>query len=109
MTDELYIVTTVPESHVNAVLDAIASAGGGQIGSYTHCAFTHTGVGRFKPAGDAHPHIGAVGEINAVDEWRIETFCARSQGRAVVDAIRAAHPYEQPVIYVIPLLDPDTL
>lgn len=109
MTDGLYIVTTVPESHVDAVLDAIAAAGGGQIGSYTHCAFTNTGRGRFKPAEDANPHIGTVGQINAVEEWRIETFCARSQGRAVVDAIRAAHPYEQPVIYVIPLLDPDSL
>ncbi|MBK9123870.1 MAG: hypothetical protein IPM16_12235 [Chloroflexi bacterium] len=109
MTDDLYIVTTVPESHVDAVLDAIASAGGGQIGSYTHCAFTNTGRGRFKPAEDANPHVGMVGQINAVDEWRIETFCARSQGRSVVDAIRAAHPYEQPVIYVIPLLDIDAL
>lgn len=108
-TEQVYIVTGVPESHLEAVLDAISGAGGGIVGQYTHCAFTNSGVGRFKPAADANPHIGATGQINAVDEWRIETFCDRDQARAVVGTIRDAHPYEEPVIYVMPLLDIDTL
>jgi hypothetical protein len=107
--ERVYIVTTVPDGHVEAVLDAISSAGGGIIGEYTHCAFTNTGVGRFKPSGEANPHIGDKESINAVDEWRIETFCQRSQARVVVNAIRTAHPYEEPVIYIIPLLNEDDL
>lgn len=106
---EIYIVTGVPESHIEAVLDAIAAAGGGVVDSYTHCAFTNPGVGRFKPSDAATPFIGAKGEVNRVDEWRIETFCPRDKARAVADAIRQAHPYETPVIYAIPLLDLDTL
>lgn len=106
---EVYIVTTVPETHVDAVLDAIASAGGGRIGAYTHCAFTNAGTGRFKPDASADPFVGQRGEINRVDEWRIETFCARDRLREVVGAIKAAHPYETPVIYAVPLLDLDAL
>lgn len=106
---QVYIVTTVPEDDLEAVLDAISSAGGGIIGHYTHCAFTNAGVGRFKPDEDATPHLGAKQQINAVDEWRIETFCDREKARAVVDAIHAAHPYEQAVVYVMPLLDPSAL
>lgn len=106
---ELYIVTGVPESHVDAVLDAIAEAGGGRTGAYSHCAFTNPGVGRFKPDDSATPFVGAKGEINRVDEWRIETFCPRSAGRAVVEAIRRTHPYETPVIYAMPLLNLDEL
>lgn len=98
------IITTAPEAAVETVLDAIASAGGGVIGAYTHCAFTNAGVGRFKPSEAAKPHVGTKGEINAVDEVRIETFCERSRAKAVVAAIRAAHPYEEPVIYVLALL-----
>ncbi len=108
-TKRLYIVATVPESHLEAVLDAISGAGGGIVGHYTHCAFTNNGVGRFKPDDTANPHSGAVGQINAEDEWRIETFCPREKGRAVVAAIQSAHPYEEPVIYVIPLIEVDEL
>ncbi len=107
--EQVYIVTGVPESHLEAVLDAISAAGGGIIGQYTHCAFTNAGVGRFKPDAEANPHIGQVDAINAVDEWRIETFCDRQQAKAVVAAIQQAHPYEQPVVYVLPLLSVDDL
>lgn len=105
MTDSrILIITTAPEDAVEAVLDAIASAGGGVIGAYTHCAFTNDGTGRFKPSAEANPHVGAKEQINAVDEVRIETFCSRDVAKAVVAAVRAAHPYEEPVIYLLPLL-----
>jgi len=103
-TEKMMIVTGVPAEAVENVLEAISGAGGGIIGSYTHCAFTNEGFGRFKPDDTANPHIGAVGQVNAVAEVRIETFCERSVAKAVVAAIRAAHPYEEPVIYLIPLL-----
>ncbi len=107
--ERVYIVTTVPESHLEDVLDAISAAGGGIIGQYSHCAFTSPGVGRFKPSEAAAPHTGQKGIINAEDEWRIETFAPRTQAKAVVTAIRQAHPYEEAVIYVLPLLDEDNL
>jgi hypothetical protein len=99
------IVTSATEASLQAVLDAIASAGGGVIGHYTHCSFTVNGIGTFKPGSGADPHVDAVGELNRVPEIRIETFCNRGQAKGVVQAIRAVHPYEEPVIYVIPLLD----
>lgn len=103
------VITTVPESHVEALLEAIAGAGGGVIGEYTHCAFTSPGTGRFKPSAAASPHVGAKGVINAEPEVRVETFCARADAKAVIAALRAAHPYEEPVIYVLPLLDESDL
>ena len=107
--ERVYIVTTVPEDALEPVLDAISGAGGGIIGHYTHCAFTNAGLGRFKPDAAATPHTGDKGQINAEDEWRIETFCDRNRAKAVCAAIRAAHPYEEPVIYLLPLLDESAL
>jgi hypothetical protein len=101
----VYISTSVPEESINDILAAISSAGGGIVGHYTHCAFTSAGVGRFMPDSDAQPYLGAKQTINIVDEWRIETFCDRSVAKAVVAAIRAAHPYEETIIYVLPMLD----
>ncbi len=105
MSQRIMIVVTVPPEQADTVLDAISGAGGGSIGEYTHCGFTSTGDGRFKPSDAANPHVGAKDTINRVDEVRIETFCKRDVAKAVVAAIREAHPYEEPVIYLIPLLD----
>lgn len=103
------ILVGTPNEAVEAVLNAIAEVGGGVIGSYTHCAFVVAGQGRFKPDAAANPHIGDIGQINSVDEMQIQTFCSRAIAKAVVHAIRSTHPYEEPVIYIIPLLSEDDL
>ncbi|NDJ62931.1 MAG: hypothetical protein GYB67_17560 [Chloroflexi bacterium] len=102
--DRFLIIFTVTADHLDAVLTAIGDAGAGVIGEYTHCAFAHPGTGRFKPSEAANPTLGAKTQINAVDEYRVETFCDRAQVKPVIAAIRAAHPYEEPVYYILPLL-----
>ncbi|GAB1421368.1 hypothetical protein MASR2M15_15280 [Anaerolineales bacterium] len=102
--EKVLIVVTVPPEHTETLLNAIAEAGGGQIGEYTHCAYMSLGYGRFKPSLNAKPHSGENGEISKTEEMRIETFCQREDARTIVSAIRSVHPYEEPVIYIIPLL-----
>jgi hypothetical protein len=109
MSERLMIITTVSPDAADALLDAIAQAGGGRAGFYTHCAFTNTGFGRFKPSEQANPHVGSTGTINSEAEIRIETFCERGIAKQVVAAIRQAHPYEEPVIHIVPLLDESEL
>lgn len=106
---QLMVVVGVPPEQADQVLDAIAMAGGGSIGNYTHCAFSVSGLGRFKPNENASPYLGEKSHLNAVEEIRIETFCSRDKAKAIVSAIRQAHPYEEPVIYLIPLLSEDML
>jgi hypothetical protein len=86
------------------VLKALAAAGAGVIGHYTCCSFSVAGRGRFKPDSEANPAVGGRQRINVEPEIRIETFCARDRVRSVVAALRAAHPYEEPVIYILPML-----
>jgi hypothetical protein len=101
----LMIVVTVPPEKAQDVLDAMAEAGAGVLGSYTHCAYVVSGEGLFKPNEGADPYSGMKGQVNTMPEVRIESFCNRDQARHVMSAIRAAHPYEEPVIHLIPLLD----
>lgn len=109
MSERVMIITGVPSEAADDVLNAIAGAGGGIAGEYTHCAFTHLGFGQFKPADDADPHVGKIGQVNRVAEVRIETFCERNVAKQVVQAIKQAHPYEEVVVYVLPLLSEDDL
>ncbi|MGH7234463.1 MAG: hypothetical protein ACREF7_03410 [Candidatus Saccharimonadales bacterium] len=104
MSQLVKVVVTVPEANANTLREAIGNADGGRIGNYTHCSFSVKGVGRFKPEDGAHPAIGEVGRLEEVAEERIEITCEEDKLGNVISAIRKAHPYEEPVIDIYPLL-----
>ncbi len=84
---------------------ALAEAGAGSIGDYDFASFSTPGLGRFRPLEGAQPMIGTVGEIQQVDEVRIEVVLDRDRRAAVVRAMRAAHPYEEPAYDVVEMAD----
>ncbi|MGH8895025.1 MAG: Nif3-like dinuclear metal center hexameric protein, partial [Actinomycetes bacterium] len=100
-TDKL--VTFVPHDAATKVLDALAAAGAGRIGDYERCAWTTEGTGTFVPGGAAHPTVGQVGRTERVAETRLEMVLPRPARAAVVAALRASHPYEQPAFDLVPL------
>jgi dinuclear metal center YbgI/SA1388 family protein len=95
------IVVMVPVGHAEAMVDALAAAGAGALGEYSRAAFTSTGEGTFVPGDGAHPAIGAPGVRETVVEARIEMVAPRGRRGAVVAALRAAHPYEEPAFDVL--------
>ena len=97
------IVVYVPEDQATALRKAMGEAGAGIIGNYDHCTFTIKGTGRFRPNEKANPTIGSAGRIEEVNEDRIETVCEPDKLEAVLAAIRATHPYEEPATDVYPV------
>lgn len=97
------IVVYVPQEHADKLRDAMGNAGAGKIGNYSHCTFTVKGVGRFKPEQGANPTIGSIGNLGQVQEDRIETVCEEDKLKDVLQAIRSAHPYEEPATDVYPI------
>lgn len=95
------LTTYVPKDAAAVVRAALAEAGAGAIGDYDFASFTSSGQGRFRPLEGADPTIGAVGEIAEVEELRVEVVLPRGRRQAVVAALRAAHPYEEPAYDVI--------
>ncbi|MFA6432810.1 MAG: hypothetical protein WCV82_03305 [Candidatus Paceibacterota bacterium] len=89
------IVVYVPLDHAEAVRQAIGAAGGGRLGKYSYCSFSVRGVGRFMPEAGAKPHIGVVGQLEAVEEERIEVTCDDTVVGDVIAAVKAVHPYEE--------------
>lgn len=99
------VVVTVPENEADKLREAIGNAGGGKVGNYTHCSFSVKGSGRFLPIDGARPTIGQVGQPEEVAEERIEITCDSESVKAVVDAIRKTHSYEEPAIDVYELAE----
>ena len=103
MTQLHALVHYVPETHTSAVLKAIGDAGAGWIGDYSHCSFTSPGTGRFTPLPGARPAVGQVGIEEQVPETRVECVVEEDVLDAVVLALRAAHPYEEPAFMTWPV------
>jgi dinuclear metal center YbgI/SA1388 family protein len=97
------LVVFVPVADADRVLDAVAAEGAGAVGDYDRCAWRTTGEGTFRPLPGATPTVGAVGEITTVPEARLEVVLARGRRDAVVRAMLAAHPYEEPAYDVLEL------
>ncbi len=97
---QIKLVTFVPEPHVAPVTDALSQVGAGVIGRYTHCSFRSQGTGTFLPGQGASPVVGTVGEVNAEEETRLEMIAPTSRRDAIISALVAVHPYEEPAFDV---------
>ncbi len=105
LSDYVTIVITVPETHADVLREAMGRAGAGKIGNYSHCSYTTRGIGRFMPNQKSDPCFGKEGVLEEVIEERIEVPCARTVLQHVVDEIKKAHPYEQPMIAIFPFYE----
>lgn len=103
------IVTFIPLNSADAVRQALGRAGAGQIGEYSFCSYSVVGKGRFTPSGNANPHIGTSGVAEVVEEERIEVECNKEDAKAVIRAMKKAHPYEEVVFDIYQLLNEDDL
>lgn len=96
---QVKVVTFVPAAEVERLVEAMAAAGAGVIGNYDHCSFRMEGQGSFHARPGAAPVVGESG-ANLEPETRIEMVAPRSREAAVVAALVAAHPYEEPAFDV---------
>ena len=100
------LTTYVPVADADHVRQALAGAGAGVIGDYDSASFSTPGEGRFRPLEGANPTVGRVGDLEVVDEVRIECVLPRAARTRVVTALLAAHPYEEPAFDLVELADP---
>jgi len=104
---QVKLVTFVPDTHLARLREALSEAGAGVIGSYAHCSFSTPGTGTFRPGNSTNPFSGTKGAVNEEPERRFETLVPKSRLAGVLDALFAAHPYEEVAYDIIPLENRD--
>ncbi|MFK3798710.1 NGG1p interacting factor NIF3 [Pseudomonas sp. NPDC088444] len=95
----------VPPSHVEQVKSALFAAGAGRIGAYDSCSWQVLGQGQFRPLDGSQPFIGQAGQVETVDEWKVELVVADELIQQAVAALKSTHPYETPAYEVWKLAD----
>lgn len=103
------ITTTVPLENADEIREALGKAGAGVVGNYSFCSFSTIGKGRFMPNDQANPHIGEANKLEAVEEEQVEVTCDRTIAKQVIATLKAAHPYEEVIVEITPLIDEEDL
>jgi hypothetical protein len=93
----------IPEELVFTLRDELAKVHVGVIGNYDHCIAFSLVRGSWRPLEGAHPYDGKIGEISEGSEAKVEVNCKQENVRDALQVIRRVHPYDEPLINVIPL------
>ena len=103
--NKVKIFVTIPVENVEEVRNAICEAGAGIIGDYSYCTSSTKSIGSFKPNDEANPYIGENNKLEFVEEEKLEFVCDIDKVKTVISKLREVHPYEEPAIDIVPLID----
>jgi ribonuclease HI len=99
------LVVFVPREALDTVREALFAAGAGRIGNYERCSWYTEGTGTFLGGESTAPSVGQPGREERVAELRLETVYPSEREMEVVNALRDAHPYEEPAFDLYVLAD----
>lgn len=99
------IIVTVPKENLEEVRDVMCESGAGIIGNYSYCSMSSKCIGSFLPNDDANPYIGEKNKLEFVEEEKLEVVCDIDKVKDVLKELRRVHPYEEPAIDIVPLID----
>ncbi|KAF5365961.1 hypothetical protein D9758_006639 [Tetrapyrgos nigripes] len=81
----------------------------GKVGNYEQCAFIMKGTGQFLPTDSANPTIGGKGQLEFVEEDRVEMVVndkgKKEELRKAIEELKKVHPYEEVAFDVYKLED----
>jgi len=104
MNEFIKLEIFIPESHFYALQKALQDVDAGHIGNYDSCLSYSPVMGTWRPLEGTHPYIGEQNAVSCEPELKVEVTIRAERLKETVAAIKAVHPYEEPVINAIPLI-----
>jgi len=95
----------IPEEYLAALREALSEVQVGVIGPYDQCVSVTQVTGYWRPLPGADPYEGEIGKLSSAPEVKLEVNAPIERAAAALEAIRRVHPYQTPVINVIPLIN----
>lgn len=95
----------IPKTHFSKLLSALQTADAGHIGKYDSCLSYSEVIGTWRPLEGAKPYLGQHNKISQEKELKVEVQIIAENLHKTISAIKNIHPYEEPVINIVPLID----
>ena len=93
----------IPETHLGVLQAALQKVDAGHIGNYDSCISYSRVTSTWRPLPGSSPYIGTKGKISHEQELKVEVTIRAGRLDDTLEAVKDVHPYEEPVINVIPL------
>ncbi len=106
---EVKLQVYVPEAYIGAIRDALHDAGFLRVGEYDQVTSWQSSEGTWRPLEKAHPFDGTIGQLCHGFEVKLEVRSSSARAKEAIQIIRRIHPYEEPVIDIIPLIHEEQL
>ena len=102
---EVKLEIYVPEEYIGKIRDALAERGIGKVGNYSHVVAYQESKGFWKPLEGSKPYQGEKGELCSGREMKMEVRCTVEKVKQAFKIIQMIHPYDEPLINIVPLLN----
>ncbi|MBO1580658.1 divalent cation tolerance protein CutA [Bacillus sp. XF8] len=103
--NEVKIEIYIPEEYIETLRDELNKVHACKVGNYDHCLSYSTVKGYWRPLENSLRYNGEVGQICEGQECKVEIRCKQEIVKDALAVIHRIHPYETPMIYIIPLLN----
>ncbi len=103
------IIVTTPIESADQIRKVLGDSGAGVIGEYSYCSISEKCIGAFKGSDKTNPYIGEKNRLESVNEEKIEVQCDINIAKEVLKKLREVHPYEEPLIEIIPLINEEDI
>lgn len=101
---QIKIEIYTPPEYVTPLRDSLNALGACHVGNYDHVLSLQKCSGCWRPLEGSNPFLGKIGDICCAQEVKMELVCPAELACQAVAQIKQIHPYEEPVIHLIPLL-----
>ena len=102
---ELKLEIFIPETHLAVLRSALQSVDAGRLGNYDSCLAYSKVTGSWRPLNGSNPYLGEQEKICEADEIKVEVNILSDNLEKTLNAIYKVHPYEEPLVNVLPLLN----
>ena len=95
----------IPAEYTNKLREGLNNIGALGVGNYDNVMSITKIKGYWRPLACANPFDGTIGKISEADEDKIEFSTDIKNIENIIKTVKEIHPYEEPVINIIPLLN----
>lgn len=102
---EVKIEIFIPEEYIVKLRDELNKVDALRVGDYDNVFSITQVMGYWRPLEGSNPFSGKVGEISKGEECKMEIRCKSEYVKGALKVIKEIHPYEEPVINILPIIN----